>query len=221
VFTANIQLPDEIVEIKSRMEEYTMMKEDHLRVMEGTVVAVLEDEILFVKQLNLAKEALKKTADEWLASDYMSDIYRLTGIGSDVNVGTEIRISFAIATASIPPLAPVLKYKIIAPIAEEDHLRTLEGTVIAVSEDEILFVKQLSLSKVALEKTADEWLASDHISDIYRLTGITSTVNVGTEMRVSFAISTMSIPPLVPVVEYVVLASVGDEDVITYSMSKK
>lgn len=204
------------------MEEYIMMmKDDHLRVMEGTVVAALEDEILFVKQLNLPKEALEKTADEWLASDYMTDIYRLTGIGSDVNVGCEIRISFAIATASIPPLAPVLKYKIITPVAEVDHLRTLEGTVVAVLEDEILFVKRLNLPKEALEKTADEWLASDYISDIYRLTGITSAVDVGTKMQVSFAISTMSIPPLAPVVEYEVVDFVLEDDVIPYFMSKK
>ena len=202
------------------MEEDAMVSEEHLRVLEGTVVEILEDEVLFVARLNLSEETLSKTFDDWLVSEYQSDVYRLTGIGSDVSIGTEIRISFAIATASIPPLAPVLKYKIIAPLAEEDHFRILEGTVVAVLEDEILFVKKLNLDKELLEKTADEWLASDHISAIYRLTGITRAVNVGTKMRVSFVVNTMSIPPLAPVVEYEVIDFVED-DVIPYFMSKK
>ena len=179
-----------------------------LRVLEGTIVAVLEDEFLFVPQLNLSEELLKRTADEWFASDQMSNLYRLTGVGSDVNiigVGTEIRISFAITTASIPPLVPVVDYELImvddAAMNELD-LCVLEGTVIAVLEDEFLFVPQLNLSKELLKRTADEWFKSDQMLDIHRLTNIKSDISVGCEIRIFFAIMTRSIPPLVPVVRY-------------------
>jgi len=80
------------------------------RILEGTVVALLEDEILFVEQLNLSEEELRKTADEWFTND---NVYRLVGIETDVEVGTEIRISIAITTMSLPPLAPVISYEII------------------------------------------------------------------------------------------------------------
>jgi len=206
-------------EVKTPVDDAVTI-ENHLRTMEGTIVAVSEEELLFVKQLNLSKEALKKTAEEWLASDYMMDIYRLVGIESDVSIGTEIRVSFAIATASIPPLAPIVEYEVITPVEAdeiniENHLRTLEGTVIAISEEEILFVKQLNLSKEALSKTVKEWFASDHMIDIYRLVGIESDVSIGTEIRISFAITTMSIPPLAPVVKYEIIAPVEEKDAIT------
>ena len=87
--------------------------EDYMRFSEGTVVAILEDEILFVTQLDLSDELLARTDDEWFESDEMSDIYRLTGIESDLDVGTELRISYAITTMSIPPLIPVVDYEII------------------------------------------------------------------------------------------------------------
>ena len=80
------------------------------RILEGTVVAILEDELLFVDQLNLSKEALEKTAEEWFLN---SNVYRLTGIEAEVEVGTEIRISIGITTKSIPPLAPVVDYEIL------------------------------------------------------------------------------------------------------------
>jgi len=205
-------------EVMTPVADDTMKSDDHLRTLEGTIVEVSEEEFLFVKQLNLSKEDLAKTGDEWLASDHISDIYRLTGIGSDVSVGTEIRVSFAITTMSIPPLAPVVKYEVITPAKDDkpttdNHLSTLEGTVVAILKDELLFVKQLNLSQEALEKTAEEWLASDYMSDIYRLTGVTSDVDVGTKIRISFAIRTPSIPPLVPVVNYEVISSVVDEAV--------
>jgi len=201
------------------MEEDAMMNEDNLRVLEGTIVEVLEDEVLFVAKLNLSEVALRKTFDDWLASDYQSDVYRLAGIESDVGVGAEIRISFGITTMSIPPLAPVVDYEVITPAMEEDiaigndHLRTLEGTVVAILNDEIIFVNQINISKEALKKTAEEWFTSEHMSDIYRLTGIESDVSVGTELRISFAITTMSIPPLAPIEAYEVIAPKVDEAV--------
>jgi len=96
-----------------RVEDDIMMEDIYLNTLEGTVVAILEDEVLFVAQLNLSEDKLERTSDEWLASDQMSDIYRLVDIGSDVSVGTEIRISYAITTMSIPPLVPVVDYEII------------------------------------------------------------------------------------------------------------
>ena len=87
--------------------------EDLPIVLEGTVVDISEDEVLFVARLNLSEEALERTFDEWLASDELIDLYRLNGIGSDVTIGTEIRISISITTRSLPPLAPVLSYEII------------------------------------------------------------------------------------------------------------
>ena len=65
-----------------------------------------------MEQLNLSGEDLERTFDDWL-TDSLSDIYRLTGIESYVSVGTELRISIAITTKSLPPLAPVVNYEII------------------------------------------------------------------------------------------------------------
>ena len=87
--------------------------EDDLRVLEGTIVATLEGELLFVTQLSLSEEMLERTAEEWFESDEMGDIYRLTDNGSDISIGTEIRISFAITTMSIPPLVPEWDYEVI------------------------------------------------------------------------------------------------------------
>jgi len=102
---------DEVIENDEVREDDLAIDEEFLREMEGTVVAILEDEgeVLFVEELNLSVEELSQTAEEWLTSD----IYRLTGIGSDVSIGTEIRISFAITTMSIPPLAPVESYEVL------------------------------------------------------------------------------------------------------------
>ena len=80
---------------------------------EGTVVAILDGELLFVGQLNLSQEQLERTADEWFDSDDQPYLYRLTDNGSDISVGTEIRISFAVTTMSIPPLVPEWEYEII------------------------------------------------------------------------------------------------------------
>ena len=177
------------------------------RVLEGTVVAILEDEVLFVAQLNLPADMLKRTSEEWFASDQLSDVYRLSGIETDLAVGTEIRISFAITTMSIPPLAPVLKYEILEKVA--DSPRVLEGTVVAILEDEVLFLAQLNLPAEMLKRTSEEWFSSEQISDVYRLSGIETDVAVGTEIRISFAITTMSIPPLAPVLKYEILDKVA------------
>ena len=196
------------------VNEEAMMGKNDLTVLEGTIVAILEDEFLFVAQLNLSKELLeKKSDDEWFASDQVSKLYRLTGIGSDINVigvGTEIRISFAITTMSIPPLVPVVDYEIIMKDEEEVNetgldLSVLEGTVVAILEDEFLFVAQLNLSEELLERTADEWFKSDQMADLYRLTNNGSDISVGAEIRISFAITTMSIPPLVPAWDYEII----------------
>ena len=200
-------------EADNMMKDDAMMEKKELTVLEGTIIAILEDEFLFVAQLNLSKELLEKTSDEWLASDRMSELYRLTGIGSDINVisvGTEIRISFAITTMSIPPLVPVVDYEIITKdeeVVNETNLdlSVLEGTIVAISKDEFLFVAQLNLSEEMLKRTPDEWFKSDQMSELYRLTNNGSDISVGTEIRISFAITTMSIPPLVPQWNYEII----------------
>lgn len=81
-------------------------------VLEGTIVAVLEEELLFIEGLNLSLEDLEAVAESWLADTV--GVYRLTGVDSPVEVGTEIRVSFAITTFSAPPLAIVESYEIIS-----------------------------------------------------------------------------------------------------------
>ena len=180
-------------------------KKESLSILEGTVVAISEDEVLFVAQLNLCEALLERTAEDWFASEQMPYMYRLTGIGSDISVGSEIRISFAVATRSIPPLVPVVDDEIIENLIPKDIFSVLEGTVVAVLEDEVLFVAQLNLSEALLERTAEDWFASDELSDLYRLTNIGSDISVGSEIRISFAIMTLSIPPLVPVINYEII----------------
>ena len=105
---------DEIVDENSNGYDYENNgydNENAERVLEGTVVAILDDELLFVAQLNLSEEMLDRTAEEWFESDEISDVYRLVANGSDIRVGTEIRISFAITTMSIPPLVPDWDYE--------------------------------------------------------------------------------------------------------------
>jgi len=86
---------------------------DILQILAGTVVEISEEEVLFVAQLDLSAETFGRTFEEWLASDQLNKVYRLVGIGDDVAVGTEIQISIAIMTKSLPPLAPVVSYEII------------------------------------------------------------------------------------------------------------
>jgi len=93
--------------------EDSMIGDGYARILQGTVVEITEDEVLFVARLNLSKEELERSFDDWLTSAQSNDVYRLAGIGDDVTVGTEIQISFAITTMSIPPLAPVIDYQIL------------------------------------------------------------------------------------------------------------
>jgi len=108
----DVELEDEY-----ESDDELIMNDDDLTTLEGTVVDILEyegeEEILFVAQLNLSDEELGRTFDEWLESDQQSDVYRLNGIGSNVSIGDEIRISFAITTMSIPPFVPVVEYEMI------------------------------------------------------------------------------------------------------------
>ena len=113
----NVQLTQELPDqsnsdVREETEDWGM-NEDFSIILEGTVVEVSADEVLFVAQLNLPTEMLERTFDDWLMSDQLNDVYRLSGVGNDVTVGTEIRIWIAITTRSIPPLAPVLSYEII------------------------------------------------------------------------------------------------------------
>ena len=94
---------------RADIEDEIKMDENISRVMEGTIIAILEDEVLFVNRLNLSEDEKAKAAEDW----FESDIYRLTGIESDVRLGSEIRIQIGITTMSIPPLAPVVDYEII------------------------------------------------------------------------------------------------------------
>ena len=200
----------EIVEENDTIEEEDIaMNEDDFRVLEGTIVAILEeDEFLFVNQLNLSEELLERTPEEWFESDQVSDLYRLTDTEGDISVGTELQITFAITTMSIPPLVPDWDYEIMEDdmILNDDDLVVLEGTVVAVlEEDELLFVGQLNLSEELLEKTPEEWFEGEHVSDLYRLSDTESDISVGTEIRITFAITTMSIPPFVPDWDYEIL----------------
>ena len=89
-------------------------------------------------------------------------------------------------------------------IIDEDDLSTLEGTIVAIlaDDEEVLFVAQLDISDELLDRDPEDWFTYDNL---YRLSGIDSVFDVGTEIRISFAITTMSLPPLVPVLEYEII----------------
>jgi|GEM_PF-4401315 len=88
---------------------------------------------------------------------------------------------------------------------EEDFIQKTQGTIIAATEDEFLFIQRLNLSESEIASFFEESTSDEFIYDLMRLSNIDEALEVGTEIEIAYTIATRSLPPLVPVQSYEVI----------------